>query len=1086
MATGVLMGALFVVVAFNTSRWIGETFPGFFVMANRVVPRFALPDWFESNPAGVFHHEVVAIDGQAVTTATDVYGLVKMRPAGTPIRYTLRGQDGVVTTEVMSSRRFSGVDYLLTFSPFLLCGMAFLVTGLVVFQLKPGRPASFGLLSASSAIGVTVVTAADLCGPQWFVGLHAIAQCFAAAGLIHLALVFPTDRIRGCRQAALSAVYLPFVVLAVLCQVVPLWPSAYHSVHLMVRVGEGVAGLATVAAVTYDLLTTRSALVRRRIGVVVLGTLSGLFVPTVVMLASEPLDGRLGLYWAGLTACVFPLSLGYAIVKRDLFEIDDLLRRAMTYTVVVIAVTTGYSVALCFIGLLVPGREVVAHSLATLAMLNLGLCLLIAPTRKRVQQWVDRLFFPDGYDPEHALSKVGQLLACARAINDVIAGVSQVLTEALGPHSSVTLLRQCEGRFHVAGPADETLAGDHGNKIELPSGLAARLERGELLARYEWEDGSGRPMPIIWRQLNAELLIPVRSGDALAAILVLGAKGSGRAYTSRDVTFLRALASQMVLAMNNAAAFSLLQEMNARLEQQVHERTAAVDAATAELNRSNAELNHSNVELNRSLVELRHAYQQLEQSQASLLRADRLATLGRLTAGIAHEMNTPLSAALNSLKVLADLGQEYVAAIDDSQVLPADHREIAGEIVSTVQAATEWTQKAIAFIRSVKAHQREGGVTTTERFPVSTVVAETQALLVHRLRVAACRIDFEEEPEQVSVVGNPARLAQVLVNLVANAVDAYEEAGISGGRIEVHVQHADGTVKLDVRDWAGGIPPHVLPHIFDELFTTKAAGRGTGLGLWIARNIIGESFRGKLDVFTTRGVGSCFTATFPADASEAEVTLIASRESVPVPLRESVAIKHEAGSAELRPVDEERFLVSAVAEEIQTQLAHRLRAASCAIDFEEEAEGITLVGDPAQFRQVLAALVTNAITAYEAGSSADGRIEVRVRRSEETVTVAVRDWAGGIPLQLLPRIFERAFTMDESTGEPALGLWIARNIVEQRFGGILDVLTATGGGSCFIAILPVEPDDAASAPTGPKLLDHSSHLPGLGQAAGSL
>ncbi len=109
-----------------------------------------------------------------------------------------------------------------------------------------------------------------------------------------------------------------------------------------------------------------------------------------------------------------------------------------------------------------------------------------------------------------------------------------------------------------------------------------------------------------------------------------------------------ALLFLIALALTNAAAFGQLEELNANLEQKVRDRTGALHA--------------SNVELNRSLDKLRLAYEKLEQRQASLLRADRLATLGRLPAGIAHEMNTPLSAVLNALKILGDLGREYAAA----------------------------------------------------------------------------------------------------------------------------------------------------------------------------------------------------------------------------------------------------------------------------------------------------------------------------------------------------------------------------------------------------------------------------------------
>src|SRR5260370_38317031 len=103
--------------------------------------------------------------------------------------------------------------------------------------------------------------------------------------------------------------------------------------------------------------------------------------------------------------------------------------------------------------------------------------------------------------------------------------------------------------------------------------------------------------------------------------------------------------------MTNAGALGWLESLSVGPEQQVQERTASLAKA--------------NVDLGRSLTELRTAYQQLERNQASLMRAERLATLGRLTAGIAHEVNTPLGAGINSLKILTDLGREYADSTDD-------------------------------------------------------------------------------------------------------------------------------------------------------------------------------------------------------------------------------------------------------------------------------------------------------------------------------------------------------------------------------------------------------------------------------------
>lgn len=834
--TSALLAILVVVCALNTTRWVGTSFPGFFLMANRVVASIELPNWAAGQPSRLFQGEILAVDGREIDSSSEVYTRASSHAPGTPVAYTVARSDGRIATFSVPTRLFSATDHLMLFGAFLLNGVVFLGTGLLVFALKPRSPASHGLLAACLIAGVWVVTATDLYGPHWFFRLHVLAESLLAAGFIHLALVFPTDRIRGHRLPALAVVYTPFFLLAAAYEAWLGSARAYTTLHLLATASHFIGALAIIAAVVHDRLTSRSALVRRRISVVSLGTLAGFLLPGLLMGASALLEGRVPLNAAAFTGFLFPLSLGYAIVKQDLFEIDVMLRRAASYVIVLIALGAAYFATLWALGHMLPVPELLAGSPIGIALMNLSVLFAIVPLKTRVEDGVDRMFAQQRYDAQGALTRLSHTLVSAHTLPAVASETGRALDETLSPATWALLPSDDGVRHHTLDGARE---------VVLPKDLIERLRAGRIVARYEWDDGSGRPLPAVWEALGAEVLVPVREGTTMLALLVLGPKASGRAYTNGDTGFLLGVANQVALGLTNAHSFTQLAALNTGLEAQVSERTAALEAAHREVSRS--------------LGNLRSAYEQLERNQMSLMRSDRLATLGRLAAGIAHEVNTPLGAVMNELHMIADLTREYAASIDDPGVTARDHHEIAAEMLTTTEAAESWARKAAAFIAKVKIHGREPSSTTRERFTVGRIVDETRALLAHRLRATGCRLDFEETPADVAVIGEPARLGQVVVNLVGNAIDAYEDASISNARILVRAtRDADG-IAIEVRDWAGGIPADVLPRIFDELFTTKEPGRGTGLGLWIARNLTEEVFDGSLAVATDPSVGSCFT-----------------------------------------------------------------------------------------------------------------------------------------------------------------------------------------------------------------------------------
>lgn len=148
--------------------------------------------------------------------------------------------------------------------------------------LRPTGTASVGMVSACVGLGVFALTAADRYGPYWFVRLHILAEALFPAGFVHLALVFPRNRLRRGLPLLLAS-YLGCLVLAVLYELARYRPVAYSAVHLAASTAQAVGGLTLIWTITYDLLTTHAKLVRRRVLVAALGTLAAFLLPTALM-----------------------------------------------------------------------------------------------------------------------------------------------------------------------------------------------------------------------------------------------------------------------------------------------------------------------------------------------------------------------------------------------------------------------------------------------------------------------------------------------------------------------------------------------------------------------------------------------------------------------------------------------------------------------------------------------------------------------------------------------------------------------------------------------------------------------------------
>jgi signal transduction histidine kinase len=261
---------------------------------------------------------------------------------------------------------------------------------------------------------------------------------------------------------------------------------------------------------------------------------------------------------------------------------------------------------------------------------------------------------------------------------------------------------------------------------------------------------------------------------------------------------------------------------------------------------------------------------ELEDSRERLLSSEKLASIGQLTAGLAHEVNTPLAASLNYLHQARSLADEYAQSIGNPGVTIEDHTEIAKELQQSLQDTATTLDRLGEFVRKMRNQTRFSNNEATLFDPVN-VAQDTISMLEHQAKSAKVLIALNPGIAGTLLRGEPGRFTQVVSNLVINAIHASE--GKENARVDVmfgtRIQLEQTELVLNVSDNGSGISDDVLPKIFEPLFTTKPVGKGTGLGLSIIRDIVRGHFGGEVQIQTQVGTGTTFTLFLPVGTTAA-------------------------------------------------------------------------------------------------------------------------------------------------------------------------------------------------------------------------
>ncbi|HEY2410170.1 MAG TPA: ATP-binding protein [Polyangiaceae bacterium] len=432
---------------------------------------------------------------------------------------------------------------------------------------------------------------------------------------------------------------------------------------------------------------------------------------------------------------------------------------------------------------------------------------------------------------------------------------------------------------------------DFGAFDQLPDGVvitdaSGRIEYVNLafcaLLGRELEDVLAQPLEAIVAEqdmlhlLGFGALFGAEGGQDVSLLF-----SRGDDQQQRLVVNFRRRESRVFLTLRDSGVIERELSDAARWAAEEHERADVLGVVKDCLVADNAELRMAQSALEQALQKLQEEVATRERLEAELRLAQKLESIGQLAAGIAHEINTPMQYIGDNVNFIAESFAQFTEYRDalrklllgrgyDQEHLSALESELGiGFVMEQVPQALSSSQDGIKHVSGiVKAMKSFARTDQGEKVASDLNQSIRDTLMVAQneyKNVAAVETELAELP---AVICFPSKLNQVVLNLIVNAAHAIaDQKRAELGKIRIRSRHAGESVEISISDDGGGIPEAIRHKVFDQFFTTKAIGRGTGQGLSIARRIVVEVHGGRISFESEVGQGTTFRIALPVDGS---------------------------------------------------------------------------------------------------------------------------------------------------------------------------------------------------------------------------
>lgn len=252
----------------------------------------------------------------------------------------------------------------------------------------------------------------------------------------------------------------------------------------------------------------------------------------------------------------------------------------------------------------------------------------------------------------------------------------------------------------------------------------------------------------------------------------------------------------------------------------------------------------------------------IKDNQDMLIEKERLASLGQMIGGIAHNLKTPIMSIAGAAEGLSDLIKEYDSSIEDPEVTVQDHHEIASDMNVWIEKIRTHLSYMSDVITAIKGQAVNFADQTSTSFTVKELMNYVDILMKHELKNALINLKAQADIDSsTEVKGNINSLVQVINNIISNAIQAYQSRGETNKDIDFRIYKEGSNIIFKIQDYAGGLPQNVQEKLFKEMITTKGKN-GTGLGLFMSYSNIKAHFSGNLR-YETSSEGTSFFIEIP-------------------------------------------------------------------------------------------------------------------------------------------------------------------------------------------------------------------------------